>query len=1014
MKKISKKNIIIVAFLTALIFINILEARRTKVDVDTDVASQSNRWTELEFGDLLNLSLIAIDPTADSYYSYKVRDVFPEFKNAPAEVLNEFAHRMKNLSLRSEQIYFEQQRVRDMLTSIQGTEDRSQVETLEHINQLIAFASGVKRAFYKELGILRNIHYEHHHEYDYRPYPREIEPILSLCQMVVTLQELQEIIPQDAVGVVGDWRQKIDQILARDELKPFLEKENLLRLVRIGIIDPSSLNDNQELQELFKELENIWETDQTPGGGPDKHSFLRQLPDNVMNNLLGRVGYYSYAALMMARDGAELPNVDNPDGTIHFESYKNPIVSSDINVVPVTINIDGGKNVLLLSGPNMGGKTTTARGVAFSVIFTQMGLPVPSNNPELAIFNNIHTVFPSSHQISPGFGYFSSTVRQITELISKVQPGDLIILDEVPAGTEYTELVAIATVLIEDLIATGATVVVTGHLKKAFELIVEHTGHTPMRHTMAEEDGRMVPDYGLEPGIAGSSYAIEMTHDAGFPAIITELARTYYRIITEGEEAVEIPEISIQNTETTEEVEEAERSVSDIFGREPVVEEHEMIAQVINNLYPQSYVTGSFAFMHTQDNIMEILLDRTSGIDEYLKRITGSDTIAPEDRLGATEVFIGLGKEQLEAITALLKDFKSLDRAIFRSSNLDQEVIDDRISNLEGYIKYLLGHIGPVDGVPLIGQVAEELNQRKDELSQLRSDIAANPEMLNAESEAFNDMSKEWSRITTEIMLGLVAFDFYSGIAKKTIEHSLNKPEYSEDNNVFSLNGSIPFSPDESFLGRDPFLRDPKAQSFTIDPNLPVVVVTGPNSSGKTVLNFNCWMNALFAKHGFYVSGDFKTSHFDNVLAFFGGRDKPLIGESYFRNLLGKYANILNKATPNSLIILDELHGSDNFELAAIQLGVLHYLRELGCTVIFNTHIRDGLKLLAEEVGIDFWQTNIIFNEEDKKVEFLYTLSPDPNLEAKSYGLEVARPYLNENQIERIEEIIRLLQEEGS
>jgi hypothetical protein len=96
-----------------------------------------------------------------------------------------------------------------------------------------------------------------------------------------------------------------------------------------------------------------------------------------------------------------------------------------------------------------------------------------------------------------------------------------------------------------------------------------------------------------------------------------------------------------------------------------------------------------------------------------------------------------------------------------------------------------------------------------------------------------------------------------------------------------------------------------------------------------------------------------------------------------------------------------------------IQLAVLHYLRVLNCTVIFNTHIRDGLRLLADEVGIDFWQTNVEFDETTNTIKPLYTLSPDPNLEVKSYGLVVARSYLTDEQIARVEEIIRMLEEES-
>ena len=118
----------------------------------------------------------------------------------------------------------------------------------------------------------------------------------------------------------------------------------------------------------------------------------------------------------------------------------------------------------------MGGKTTTARGIGLAILFNQIGLPIPAETAKLGIFKNIYTVFPHREQLKAGYGYFGILIKELMELVDKAGEGDLVILDEVPTGTDYKELVAIATVIIEDLIKSGATIIVTGHLKKAFEL----------------------------------------------------------------------------------------------------------------------------------------------------------------------------------------------------------------------------------------------------------------------------------------------------------------------------------------------------------------------------------------------------------------------------------------------------------------------------------------------------------------------------------------------------------------
>ncbi|GAF97901.1 unnamed protein product, partial [marine sediment metagenome] len=293
---------------------------------------------------------------------------------------------------------------------------------------------------------------------------------------------------------------------------------------------PSFEPGREEFSKLIEQLGDLWiinvPTDNKLkiNRRPDKphlgakHEFLRQFPDGRMASPLAEIDYYCRIAMMVLKGGYKLPDIIQPKGTIKVASYKNPLLKSKekaradplakfldlydeegadkdkelVKIVPITISLGGNNSALLLSGPNMGGKTATARGIGLAVVLTQMGFPLPDDNPEIAVFKNIYTIFPQPEQLQAGYGYFGMLIKQFTELIEKAESGDLVILDEVPTGTDYNELVAIATVLIEDLINTGATVVVTGHLKKAFELVAGRTGQKPFMHTVTKKDGKFI------------------------------------------------------------------------------------------------------------------------------------------------------------------------------------------------------------------------------------------------------------------------------------------------------------------------------------------------------------------------------------------------------------------------------------------------------------------------------------------------------------------------------------------
>jgi DNA mismatch repair ATPase MutS len=371
--------------------------------------------------------------------------------------------------------------------------------------------------------------------------------------------------------------------------------------------------------------------------------------------------------------------------------------------------------------------------------------------------------------------------------------------------------------------------------------------------------------------------------------------------------------------------------------------------------------------------------------------------------------------DRLQEITRNLLFFNELTKEKMRwGKPTPEEVINEgkvKLKKMEVFLGKLKQDLEGLEADEKIKEILLVVTKQINRLPELRKEyLEKDLSALGTDKiqELSNAWTQNWDSMVSDIGSNLFLVDRFTGIAQSVIKFGLKAPIVNNDQNVFSLKNSKPFFPPEGW-SNNPFISDAVPQSFALNPKKPTMVLTGPNSSGKTVLMFNSYMNAMLALSGYYVSGDLEISSFNHVLTFFGGQDDVSKGESYFLNVLRKYSLILKTAASGDLVILDELHGTDYFELAAIQMAVLHYLRALNVSVIFNTHVRDGLKILDDKVGLDIWQTDFDYDEKAANVKPHYTVSTDPDLKAQSFGLIVAKEWLTESQYQRANTIYKFL-----
>jgi len=193
--------------------------------------------------------------------------------------------------------------------------------------------------------------------------------------------------------------------------------------------------------------------------------------------------------------------------------------------VPVSISVGFGKPVLVISGPNTGGKTVALKTVGLLALMAQCGLHVPAaEGSVLPVFKRVFADIGDEQSIAANLSTFSAHLAGIVEMTRDLQTPALVLLDEVGAGTDPAEGGALGTAVVDHFRAKGAMVVATTHhgLLKAYaqsqpDVACASFGYDPATYE---------PTYKLALGVAGRSLALEMAERLGLDHSVVADART--------------------------------------------------------------------------------------------------------------------------------------------------------------------------------------------------------------------------------------------------------------------------------------------------------------------------------------------------------------------------------------------------------------------------------------------------------------------------------------------------------
>lgn len=215
----------------------------------------------------------------------------------------------------------------------------------------------------------------------------------------------------------------------------------------------------------------------------------------------------------------------NNSGVIVLNGARHPLIPS-ADVVPVDITLDE-RRVLLISGPNTGGKTVALKTVGLFALLAACGMFIPANEgSQIGIFDNIYCDIGDKQSIEQSLSTFSAHITNLVRITRDINERSLVLLDEVGDGTDPEEGAALAVAIIKRIIERRSVAVVTTHFSsvKEFALGCREVASACMQF----DNVNFKPTYKLLQGVSGSSYALEIAEKLGLDSGIIADARAAF------------------------------------------------------------------------------------------------------------------------------------------------------------------------------------------------------------------------------------------------------------------------------------------------------------------------------------------------------------------------------------------------------------------------------------------------------------------------------------------------------
>ncbi len=290
-------------------------------------------------------------------------------------------------------------------------------------------------------------------------------------------------------------------------------------------IEPSSIVEinNEIIYQKSVELEEI-------------HRLLKELTNYVLldeNKIISNNRLIGYFDFVFAKANYALDNDDfvvntSSDGTLSLINARHPLIKKD-EVVANSYYLDKENRILLISGPNAGGKSVCLKSVGLLSLMHLSGLALPAKEgSSIPYFKNIYLDIGDSQSLSDNLSTFSGHIRNLSYITSNARENDLVLIDEIGTGTSPQEGEALAIAIIERLLNRKCLALVSSHFEGLKAYALSHNGIK--NASMVFDLKTLTPTYHLLMGSPGKSYGLEMAKRYNIDEEIISRAKKYLSI----------------------------------------------------------------------------------------------------------------------------------------------------------------------------------------------------------------------------------------------------------------------------------------------------------------------------------------------------------------------------------------------------------------------------------------------------------------------------------------------------
>lgn len=286
-------------------------------------------------------------------------------------------------------------------------------------------------------------------------------------------------------------------------------------------VEPMSVvNLNNELKEL--ENKELLEIERILAGLSEQAASEQEILQCNVTLLTELDFIFARAKLAKSYQGTE--PVFNTRGFIRIKQGRHPLLDKN-TVVPIDITLGDTYTMLIVTGPNTGGKTVSLKTVGLFTLMGQAGLHIPAfEGSELCVFQDVFADIGDEQSIEQSLSTFSSHMSNIVYIVQHSTPDTLVLFDELGGGTDPVEGAALAIAILNHLKSQGIRCMATTHYSelKTFALSTEGIENASCEFDLAS----LRPTYHLMIGIPGKSNAFAISRKLGLPDYIIEAARS--------------------------------------------------------------------------------------------------------------------------------------------------------------------------------------------------------------------------------------------------------------------------------------------------------------------------------------------------------------------------------------------------------------------------------------------------------------------------------------------------------